>query len=438
MMTKKKNWELAKLGLAAVAVILLGFLIASRFVSPAPPHTISLASGQAGGAYSLFAQQYHEELAKNEIELKILHTRGSVENLELLSQGVADLAVVQSGVADLSQQNELLSLGSVFLEPLWIFLPQDSTVELVSQLAGLRLEMGPQGSGTRALAQEILALNKIGEEDATWLSSGSAEAAVAITRGQADAVFLVGSVDSPVIRTLVERSDIRLLDVKRAEAYTRLDRSLSQVSLPEGAIDLDRNIPSQDKRLISTVAELVVGPDFHPALVDLLLQAAKRVHGGGDLFAAPGTFPSERWVDLPIDSDAARYFKFGPPFLQRYMPFWAATQVDRLKVMLIPLIALLLPLIRIFPPTYRWRVRSRIYRWYKELRLAETMSADFQSEAELQDRLAEVDRIEAEVAKVETPSSYAEELYSLRLHVEFVRRQIEAKLEERSAKTLQE
>jgi hypothetical protein len=248
----------------------------------------------------------------------------------------------------------------------------------------------------------------------------------------------VGSVDSPVIRTLVERSDIRLLDIKRAEAYTRLDRSLSQVRLPEGAIDLDRNIPSQDKRLISTVAELVVGPDFHPALVDLLLQAATRVHGGGDLFAAPGTFPSERWVDLPIDSDAARYFKFGPPFLQRYMPFWAATQVDRLKVMLIPLIALLLPLIRIFPPTYRWRVRSRIYRWYKELRLAETMSADLQSEAELQERLAEVDRIEAEVAKVETPSSYAEELYSLRLHVEFVRRQIEAKLEEKSKKTLQE
>ena len=438
MMTKKKNWELTKLGLAAAAVILLGFLIASRFVSPAPPHTISLASGQAGGAYSLFAQQYHEELAKNEIKLEILHTQGSVENLELLSQGVADLAMVQSGVADPSRQNELLTLGSVFLEPLWIFLPQDSTVELVSQLAGLRLEMGPRGSGTRALAQEILALNKIGETDAIWLSSGSAEAAVAITRGQADAVFLVGSVDSPVIRTLVERSDIRLLDIKRAEAYTRLDRSLSQVRLPEGAIDLDRNIPSQDKRLISTVAELVVGPDFHPALVDLLLQAATRVHGGGDLFAAPGTFPSERWVDLPIDSDAARYFKFGPPFLQRYMPFWAATQVDRLKVMLIPLIALLLPLIRIFPPTYRWRVRSRIYRWYKELRLAETMSADLQSEAELQERLAEVDRIEAEVAKVETPSSYAEELYSLRLHVEFVRRQIEAKLEEKSKKTLQE
>ena len=424
-MTTKKNWELAKLVVAATALILLGFLIASRFVSPAPPHTISLASGHAGGAYSLFAQQYHDELAKNEIHLEILHTQGSVENLELLAQGGADIAVVQSGVADPLQHKELLSLGSVFLEPLWVFLPRDSTVELLSDLSGLRLEIGPDGSGTRALTKQILALNNIKGSEATWLSSESSEAAVAITRGQADAVFLVGSVDSPVIRTLVGRSDIRLLDIKRAEAYTRLDPSLSQVTLPEGAIDLATNTPSQDKRLVSTAAELVVGPDFHPALVDLLLQAATRVHGGGDLFAPPGTFPSERWIDLPINADAERYFKYGPPFLQRYMPFWAATQVDRLKVMLIPLIALLLPLIRIFPPTYRWRVRSRIYRWYKELRLAENISTD---------PLAEVDRIEAEVTKVETPSSYAEELYSLRLHVEFVRHQIEARLEKEAEK----
>lgn len=427
-MTKNRNWELTKLGLVAMVVIALGFLLASRFVSPAPPHTISFASGQPGGAYSLFAEQYREELAKNEIHLEILHTQGSVENLELLTRGAADLAMVQSGVANLSQKKQLLSLGSVFLEPLWVFLPRDSPVQLLSELAGLRLEIGPDGSGTRALAKQILALNNIEKRDAIWLSSESAEAAVAITRGQADALFLVGSVDSPGIRTLVERSDVRLLDIKRSEAYTRLDRSLSQVVLPEGAIDLEKNTPAQNMRLVSTAAELVVGLDFHPALVDLLLQAATRVHGDGDLFAEPGTFPSERWVDLPINSDAARYFKFGPPFLQRYMPFWAATQVDRLKVMLIPLIALLLPLIRIFPPTYRWRVRSRIYRWYRELRLAETMPAGPLRKAELEERLAEVDRIEAEVTKVETPTSYAEELYSLRLHVDFVRRQIETAL----------
>ena len=425
-MSKKQNWELAKLSLLAVVVIALAFFVTSFFISPAPPHTISLATGQAGGAYSLFAQQYRDQLANHKIDLKVIYTKGSVENLQLLETGDADVAIVQSGIAGFSHQKNLLSLGSIFLEPLWVFLPEGSPVIFLSDLAGLRLEVGPEGSGTRALAKQVLSLNEIGEADAVWLSSNSTQGAVAVTQGHADALFLVGSVDSPIIRSLLERSDITLLDIKRAEAYTRLDRSFSQVVLPEGVVDLKRHIPSQDKSLVSTAAELVVGPDFHPALVDLLLQAATRVHGSGDLFVEPGIFPSKRWVDLPLDPDAERYFKYGPPFLQRYMPFWAATQVDRLKIMLIPLIALLLPLLRIFPPTYRWRVRSRIYRWYRELRLAEGAGAEPFDEDTLKTRLAEVDRIEAEVAKVETPTSHAEELYSLRLHVEFVRRQLEA------------
>ena len=414
------------MGGVAIIVIATGFYFASRFVSPAPPHTLSLATGQVGGAYSLFAQQYKTELAKHEITVEILHTQGSVDNLKRLTDGEVDVAIVQSGVAGPDATEKLLSLGSIFLEPLWIFLPANSTVEYLSDLKGKRLEVGPEGSGTRALAKQILALNEIRESDAAWGSASSVDAASLISRGQADALFLVGSVDSPVIRALAERSDIKLLDMQRAEAYTRLDRSFSQVLLPEGVVDLNTNRPSQRKQLVSTAAELVVGPDFHPALVDLLLQAATRIHGQGDLFSEPGRFPSQRWVDLPLDPDAERYFKYGPPFLQRYMPFWAATQVDRLKVMLIPLIALLLPLIRVFPPTYRWRVRSRIYRWYRELRLAETMETDVLGDDEIALRLAEVDRIEAEVSKVETPTSYAEELYSLRLHVEFVRRQLES------------
>ncbi|MEE3327940.1 MAG: TAXI family TRAP transporter solute-binding subunit [Myxococcota bacterium] len=424
-MSKKKNQELLKLSALGVFVIGLGFLIASHFVSPEPPHTISLASGHPGGAYSLFAQQYRDELAKNEIEVEVIYTHGSVENLELLSTGAVDLAIIQSGVATLAHPSELLSLGSVFLEPLWVFLPQDSPVTLLSDLSGQRLEVGPQGSGTRALAEQMLALNDIRENDAIWLSSTSADAAVAITQGRADAVFLVGSVDSPVIRTLITRNDIRLLDIKRAEAYTRLDRSFSKVLLPEGVVDLRNNLPPDDKNLVSTAAELVVGPEFHPALVDLLLQAATHVHGEGDLFTEPGTFPSPRWVDLPLDPDAERYFEYGPPFLQRYMPFWAATQVDRLKVMLIPLLALLLPLMRLFPPTYRWRVRSRIYRWYRQLRLADATGNASLSDEEIRAKITELNQIETEVAKVETPTSYAEELYSLRLHIDFVRRKLE-------------
>ena len=421
----KKNQEFIKLAVLGVLVVAIGFAIAAQFVSPAPPHTISLATGQPGGAYSLFAEEYREQLAKNEIEIEVVYTDGSVENLELLSEGRVDLAIIQSGVANLSHQEDLYSLGSIFLEPLWVFLPRDSTVTLLSELSGQQLEVGPEGSGTRALAKEILAFNEVREGDAIWLGSNSADAAGALNQGRADAVFLAGSVDSPVIRSLLARTDVRLLDIKRAEAYTRLDRSFSRVILPQGVVDLRHDIPPEDKNLVSTAAELVVGPEFHPALVDLLLQAATHVHGPGDLFSEPGTFPSPRWVDLPLDPDAQRYFEYGPPFLQRYMPFWAATQVDRLKVMLIPLLALLIPLARVFPPTYRWRVRSRIYRWYRELRLAETSKTGSPDQDDTHARLAEVNRIESEVAKVETPTSYAEELYALRTHIEFVRQKLE-------------
>jgi hypothetical protein len=198
--------------------------------------------------------------------------------------------------------------------------------------------------------------------------------------------------------------------------------------LPEGVMDLSRNIPPRDTVLVSSVGELVAGPDFHPALVDVLLQAAAAVHSRGDVFSPPGHFPSPRNVDLPLHPDAARYFKYGPPFLQRYLPFWAASQIDRLKVMLIPLIALLIPLIRVFPPTYRWRVRSRIYRWYKELRAVDPGPNSDLGAEDLAARLAEVERIEREVARVPTPTSYAHDLYALLLHVDFVHaRLVEAK-----------
>ena len=427
-MKAQGNWDWLKILVLAALLVGGGFWFASRFVSPSPPHTITLATGQAGGAYSLFAQQYQTALAEFEIDLEILYTHGSIENLALLESGRADVAIVQSGVVRDAQREALRGLGSIFLEPLWVFLPAASTVEFLSDLAGQRIQVGPEGSGTRALALAILALNDIGADQATLLSDPSDEAAQTMRRGEADALFLVGSVDSPVIRTLIEREDVRLLDMTRAEAYTRLDRSLSKVSLPEGAINLQKNLPTKSKTLVSTAAELVVAPSFHPALVDLLLQTSAQIHGGGDLFAEPGEFPTERWVDVPLDADAQRYFKYGPPFLQRYLPFWAATQIDRLKVMLIPLVALLLPLVRIFPPTYRWRVRSRIYRWYKELRLAEPGDAESLTRQGLLDCLAEVERIDSEVTKVPTPTSYAQELYSLRLHIGFVRSEIEASL----------
>lgn len=428
-MAAKPSRDGLKLGVIAIAVVLIGFGIAQRYVSPAPPDTIRMATGESDGAYHLFAERYRERLARNGIEIEIVETLGSVDNLQRLRAGEVDVALVQSGVGDPAVDAALRSLGSVFHEPLWIFLRRDLGIGLVSGLRGRRIQIGPEGSGTRVLAAQILGHNGIDATDAVWLGDRGHDAADALLAGDADAVFLVGSADSPVVASLLGDRRAVLLDMQRAEAYTRRDRSLSQVTLPRGVVDMTRDLPPTDVTLVAAVGELVVGPDFHPALVDLMLQAAGSVHGPGDVFAEPGLFPSPRWIDLPLSPEAERHFEHGPPFLQRYLPFWAATQVDRLKVMLIPLIALLVPLIRIFPPTYRWRVRSRIYRWYRELRLAEPTGMEHAGEDALRARLDDVDRIEAEAAKVPTPTSYAEELYALRLHIAFVRDRIEAALQ---------
>ncbi|HEY5719422.1 MAG TPA: C4-dicarboxylate ABC transporter substrate-binding protein, partial [Gammaproteobacteria bacterium] len=212
----------------------------------------------------------------------------------------------------------------------------------------------------------------------------------------------------------------------RAEAYARLFRFLDRVLLPAGLVDLAAGIPAHDVRLLAPAATLVAGEGLHPALAVLLLQAATEVHGGGDAFAAPGSFPSAQGTGLPLRAEAAHYHASGPPFLQRYLPFWAATLVDRLKVMLVPLLTLLIPLFKIVPPTYRWRVRSRIYRWYRDLRTVEGRILGT-PDAQTRDwAYAELARIEHEVALLNVPLSYADQLFNLRLHINFVRRELQA------------
>jgi hypothetical protein len=239
-----------------------------------------------------------------------------------------------------------------------------------------------------------------------------------------DAAFFVAAPSSPLVAALLRDPQVQLYGFTRAAAYSRQFGFLSQVTLVAGQVDLAAGVPERDVTLIAPTANLVASADFHPALAGLLLQAADQVHGGGDGFSPPGTFPSPQHLDLPLSDAAQRYHASGAPFLQRFLPFWAATLVDRLAVMLVPLLTLLLPLFKILPPTYRWRVRSRIYRWYRDLRTVEGRifaGADAETRAWAE---AELDRIEHEVAQLSVPLSYADQLFNLRLHIRFVRREL--------------
>lgn len=409
------------------ALLVAGFWLASRFIQPAPPDTLVLASGADGGAYQRFGAAYREVLARYGIRLVEKPSAGALENLQHLRDGEAtvDAGFFQGGVASPRQGDGLASLGALFYEPLWVFYRDDATrsrpLNRLLQLKGRRIAVGAAGSGTRHLALALLQANGIDAGNTQLVDTGGLALVEAFADKRIDAAFVVGPTQSATVWSLLYAPGVRLMSLAQAEAYTRRFAHLSRIVLPQGAIDLERNLPARDVHLVASVATLLVREDTHPALIDLLMQAAAEVHGEPGVFQKPGEFPKAQAVDFPLSTEAERYFKSGRPFLQRYLPFWAATLVDRMVVLLVPFFALLVPLVKIAPSLYSWRVRSRIYRRYGELKFLE---AELESDPQRYPRdewLRRLDAIETDVNHIPTPLAYAGMLYTLRSHIELVR-----------------
>lgn len=412
--------------LPALLLTLLGFVVAYQFVDPAPPGSLNLSAGSKQGAYYAYAESYKAYLEERGITVNILDSAGSKENVRRLKQAEADVAFVQSGIASPVDQR-LISLGSMYYEPMWVFVPENSRIKSLNELQGKAVAIGAPGSGTRVLSLQLLKENGVDESNAVLLDADAGEAADALLSGKVDALFLVAAATADTVWQLNRHAGIKLLNFDRAEAYTRRISTLSGLTLPQGALDLGSNTPAQDMQLLAATATLLVNENLHPDLQGLLMQAATHVHGGRSLFSSAGEFPTALYTGMSLSKEAERYYKSGPPLLQRYLPFWAATMVDRLKVLLLPFIALLLPLFKVMPPLYRWRVRSRIYRWYDELnRIDEALAVEFD-----QQQLDELTRIEAEIRKVNVPLSYADELYNLRMHLSLIRESAERKKDEK-------
>jgi len=407
----------------ALVLTLIGFIIASQFVSPAPPRQITIATGPASGNYYRIGQEYSALLASDRVTLVVRETSGSVENLKLIADrgsGV-DVIFMQGGTAGKNPYDGLVALGSLYYEPLWIFYRQNLNLSDVNDLRGLRIAVGPDNSGTQALVMQLLSLNGVGPENSRILNLPGVDAGRRLLDGQIDvAFFVIGQLDTTGLE-LLRSPRIRLLELRREEAYTRRLPFLSQVFLPEGAIDLASNLPSRSLRLIAPTAQLVVRNELHPALIGLLLQAAVETGAAGGLFAKPGDFPNPNHTDFPLSSEAKRYYVEGPPFLRRYMPFWLANFLNRMKIMLLPLIALLLPLARLLPPFYRWRVRSRIFRWYDEILEIDYKLLDGDIARKKEEFLDRLNWIEHEVSHISVPRGYYRELYDMRIHIEMLR-----------------
>jgi TRAP-type uncharacterized transport system substrate-binding protein len=420
-----------------LALALLG--LAYWALDPTPPRRVVLATGPEQGAYAEFGQRYVEHLKRYGVTVELRKTQGSAENLRLLREegsGV-DFAFVQGGAGRLHQPTEeaiegLLTLGSLFYEPVWLFYReavaqeklQQPAVSGLMQLKGWRINIGAPGSGITNLMLRLFDTNGLDASDLTVSRLEQTPAVMAFLAGEIDALVFVSAPESPMVQMLLQTPGVKLLDFAQAEAYSRRLPAVAPVTLPRGVIDLARDLPPADVRLVAPTAMLVAREDAHPALQQLFVQAARSIHSQPGWFARKDEFPSTRNTVLPVSKEAQRYYESGPPFLQRYMPFWVANLVDRMWVVLVSLIAILIPLSRVVPPLYELRIRSRIFRWYGRLRQIEENLTDAQADRAA--LLKELDELDAKVERIAVPLSHADELYALRSHIELVRKKLGA------------
>jgi len=421
--------DFAAVVVPVAVLIIIAFAIALYFVKPAPPKRIVLATAGQEGRYNYYAKLYQQFLARNGVTLELRPTSGAMQSLTLLmaADSGVDVGFIQGGTGYSANAPDLVSLGALYYEPLWVFY-RGKPIGDLDGLRGRRIAIGGEESGIRALALQLLALNDAVLAPTELLPLAGKEAVEQLLAGKIDALIAVTTADSKLVERLIAAPDINLLSFERAEAYTRLFPFLKRLVLPRGVFDLAKNVPAQDIILISPTANLIARDSLHPALVYLLVRAATEINGPAGLLNQESEFPAPRNTGFPLSDVARRYFQSGTPFLQRYLPFWAANLVDRLWLILVPLIAVLVPLVKLVPPAYRWRVRSRIYRWYARLKELELQLEEQPDRLRLEDMLQRLESIERSVNRIPTPLAYSENLYVFRSHIDLVRQRVIAQL----------
>jgi len=426
----KDGWQVNRVALGVwvfgIVVLAAGFFLAFQFVGPPPPDRIVLATGADGGAYQTYGEQLAAYLERQGVAVELRKTAGAVENLSLLQadQG-ADVALIQGGLAEDYNAAGVAALGSLYLEPVWVFVRRDVEIESVADLLGKRLAVGAKGSGTRTVIKRLLEANGVHPGNAALLDIPTADLANAFAARKIDAAFMIAGVESDLLAELLAMEDIQLLGLRRADAYARREHYLSKVVLPEGVLDLQANLPATDAETIAVTAMLVVREDLHPAISDLLMVAADSVFSGHSILAEAGEFPSPLNTDIALSKEALRFHEHGAPFLMRYMPFWAATLVARLWVLLFPLIGLLIPLFKLLPPLYHWRIRRKLLQRYTELRQIDPQHNPVKSAEDRQQRLDRILELDTETVDVAVPNNYTDDVYKLRRDIDLVRRKLE-------------
>jgi uncharacterized protein len=410
-------------------LVIASFYFTSKFIQPSSKKEITIATGSIDGEYYKTALQYKDILEKQKVKVNILTSNGSMENIQLLKDKKADIAFVQNGIDKLKNQHSLKAIASVNYEPLWIFYKNENyTMDYIIQLISKKISVGNEGSGTKDLALKILNDNGIDNENSQILSHSTQEAKELLLKGEIDAMFVVTSANSKIVKELLENPNINLFSFKRAKAYSRKYSFLESIPLYEGTIDLYKNLPSQDVNLLTTTANLIVREDFSDELTRLVLKEIKIIHNKKGLFEAQNQFPNIDNLTIEINEDANRYFTYGDTWLEKIFPYWIASNIDRLKILLIPLITLMIPLSKGFFPLYRWSIRSKIYKWYEEIQKIDLEVEDAKNE-ELTQHLEKITALKKEIkSETKVPLSYMGEYYDLIMHLELIISKINIRL----------
>ena len=412
--------------IASLSVTLVFILLTYYLIRPIPPDTLTMTTGMEGGSFIVFAERYRQVLAHDGIRVKLRPSSGLVENLRLLgdeSQDV-DASFVQGAIGKDEIAANLMSLGSLTYTPLWVFYRDEENYDDLSQLRGKRIAIGPKGSGIQRLSLDLLKVVKAADPPTVLYEYPYNTAMAAILAGRVDAVMAFGSADSQLVMSLLHANGIKLMNFSQAEAYTRHFPALSHVVLPRGVLNLPRRFPPADIHLLSPTANLIVRKTLHPALVYLLLKASVEIHRGAGWVYKAGEFPSLTKQDYPVSEQAQRFYKSGGSSMYQHLPFWAATFIDRMVLILIPLGILLFPVIGIMQRIYNWRNRSKYYRWYRELSNIEKELLERPQPAMLDQFRENLDRIEKAVSAIHVSVGFYDQVFTLKEHIQMVRQKL--------------
>ncbi len=411
-----------------ILIVIIGvFWVSFHFVEPIPPSRLTMTTGMEGGSYVVLGEHYRQVLARAGIQLQLLPSSGSVENLKRLRDDSrpVDVGFVQGGIGKPEVGSKLMYLGSVFYSPLWVFYRGEGTLDDLAQLRGKRIGIGPEGSGVRKFSLDLLKASDASDPPTKLYELSMAEAGKALKEKQLDAIMTFGSTDSALVMELINAPGIRLMNFSQAEAYTRLFPNLSHVVLPKGVLYPSKRFPSEDIHLMAPTTNLIVRSSLHPALVYLLLEAAVEIHSGAGWVNKVGEFPALKTQDFPISDQAQRYFKSGGSVLYDYLPFWAATFLDRMMLLFIPLAVVLIPLIGILPWVYTWGNRSKYYGWYRELRELEAELRENPSPEQFEGYQQWLDRMEDAVSRLRVAIAFYDEIFLLQEHIQAVRQKLD-------------